>query len=187
MTYNRSTIRLKLGICPICGGTKKVPLISKLCQTHYWEQNKKKSYERAMAKEMGELEPVKILIDDLDILFSQQVRLTYADEHGMVQCFTCPTIKHWKQMDCGHFISRAKMPTRYSMKNTRPQCGNCNRHNDGEEKVFAERLEAEEPGLVEILREQSREVQDYTREELKFMIGDTTRKVKALQKKIIYQ
>jgi hypothetical protein len=53
--------------------------------------------------------------------------------------------------------------------------------------VFAERLESEEPGIVELLRELSREVQDYSREELKFLIGDTTRKVKNLMKKIIYQ
>lgn len=182
-----STIRPKLGICEKCGGTKKVPLTAGLCHTHYWESRKVKSVERLQAREMGELEPVKILLNDLDILFSQQIRLTYADEHGMVQCFTCPAIKHWTQMDCGHFISRAKMPTRFSVKNCRPQCKDCNQHNDGEEKVFAERLEAEESGIVEILREQSREIQDYSREELKFMIGDTTRKIKLLKAKVIYQ
>lgn len=187
MYHYNSTIKIKTGICPKCGGTKKVPLMKGLCQNHYREQLNSKSIERATSKDRGELEPVKILLDDMDIHFSQQVRLTYADEHGMVACFTCGTVKHWKQMDCGHFISRAKMPTRFSIKNCRPQCGACNRHNDGEDKIFAERLEAEEPGLPEILREQSREVQDYSREELKFMIGDTTRKVKLLKAKVIYQ
>jgi hypothetical protein len=180
-----STIQPKIGICEDCPpGSKPVPLIKGKCGTHYWGQINRKSVERRQAKAMGELEPVKILSDDLDILFSQQVRLTYADEHGMVKCFTCDTVKHWKQMDCGHFISRAKMPTRYSVKNCRPQCKECNRHNNGEEKVFAERLEAEEPGIVEILKEQSREVQDFGREELKVMIGDTTRKVKLLMNNI---
>lgn len=158
-----------------------------LCQNHYRESLNKKSIERATAKEMGELEPVKILTDDLDILFSQQVRLMYADDYGMVQCYTCPTIRNWKHMQNGHYISRAHMPTRYEVKNCRPQCEECNVHKDGNLIVFAERLEEEEPGIVELLKQLSREVQDYSREELKYMIGETTRKVKNLMKKIIYQ
>jgi hypothetical protein len=181
--YN-STIRQKTGICPMCGGTNKVPLIGKLCQMHYWEQNRKKSFDKANAKQLGELEPVKILLDDMDIIFSQLIRLTYANEYGMVQCFTCPDIKHWKQMQCGHFISRAQMPTRFSIKNCRPQCKDCNEGKRGNLAVFANGLEAEEPGIVEILQEQGRGVQDYGRDELKALIVDTTRRVKLLLKNI---
>lgn len=177
--YN-STIRQKTGICQMCGGTKKVPLIGKLCQTHYWEQNRKKSFEKANAKVMGELEPVKILIDDLDIIFSQLIRLKYADEFGMVKCYTCDDVKHWKHMQCGHFVPRAEMPTRFSEKNCRPQCKSCNEGVRGNLLVFAERLEAEEKGIVEILREQARGVQDYGRDELKVLVIDTGRRVKKL-------
>lgn len=179
-----STILQKTGICPKCGGTKKVPLIGKLCQTHYWESRNVKSVEKRKAKERGEIEPIAILTDDLDIIFSQLVRLKEADEHGMVKCFTCPDIKHWKQMQCGHFMSRAHMPTRFSEKNCRPQCKHCNEDKCGNLKEFAERLEAEEPGLVAILEEQARGVQDYGRDELKVLIADTTRKVKLLLKNI---
>lgn len=183
--YRNSTIRPKVGICPFCPpGSKPVPLIKGKCGTHYWGQINQKSVERRQAKAMGELEPVKILTDDLDIIFSQQVRLTYADEHGMVQCFTCPTIKHWKQMQCGHFIPRAHMSTRFSMKATRPQCKTCNEDLRGNLVVFAERLEAEELGIVAILEEQSRNIQDYSRDDLKRLIADTSRKVKQLLKNI---
>lgn len=187
--YQRSTIRPKEGICPKCPpGSGPKPLIAGLCANrHYWEENRKKSFDRATAKQRGELEPLKILTDDLDIIFSQQIRLTYADEYGMVQCYTCPSIKNWKHIQCGHFIPRAQMPTRFNVKNCRPQCNDCNVHLDGNLIVFAERLEVEEPGIVELLQELSRELQDYSREELKYMIGDTTRKVKNLMKKIIYQ
>jgi hypothetical protein len=181
--YN-STIRQKTGICPLCGGTKKVPLIGKLCQQHYWEQNKRKSVERLNAKERGELEPIVILTDDLDIIFSQLIRLKEADTDGMVKCFTCDVVKHWKQMQCGHFVSRAQMPTRFSEKNCRPQCKTCNEDKRGNLVVFAERLEAEELGIVAILQEQGRGVQDYDRDELKALIADTTRKVKLLLKGI---
>lgn len=181
---HNSTIRQKTGICPMCGGTKRVPLIGKLCQTHYWEQNKKKSFEKAQAKDRGELPAVQILIEDLDILFSQLVRLKEADEHGMVKCFTCDDVKHWKQMQCGHFIPRANMPTRFSEKNCRPQCKNCNEHKNGNLKVFAERLEAEHKGIVDMLQEQARGIQDYDRDELKVLTGDTTRRIKHLLKGI---
>jgi hypothetical protein len=168
----------------MCGGTNKVPLIKGLCQNHYWENNRKNSYDKAVAKERGELPAVQILIDDLDIIFSQLIRLSHADEHGMVQCYTCPTIKHWKHMQCGHFVSRAKMPTRFSVKNCKPQCKDCNEHNGGNEKVYAERMEAEEPGIVGILQEQARGIQDYGRDELKALIADTSRRVKLLLKNI---
>lgn len=89
-------------------------------------------------------------------------------------------------MQCGHFIPRAHMPTRFSMKATRPQCKVCNDDLRGNLAVFSERLEAEELGIVAILEEQSRAVQDFSREELKAMVVDTTRKVKHLLK-IIFQ
>jgi hypothetical protein len=181
--YN-STIRQKTGICTRCGGTKKVPLTSGLCHTHYWESRRSKSVEKLNARDRGELEPVAILTDDLDIIFSQLIRLKEADEHGMVKCFTCDIIKHWKQMQCGHFQPRAHMPTRFSEKNCRPQCKNCNEDLRGNYVVFAERLEAEESGLVAMLEEQARGIQDYDRDELKALVIQTTRRVKLLLKNI---
>jgi hypothetical protein len=183
--YRNSTIQPKIGICQMCPpGSKPKPLIKGHCESHYWEQNKRNSVEKRQAKERGELEPVAILTDDLDIIFSQLIRLKEADEFGMVKCFTCEEIKHWKQMQCGHFVSRAKMPTRFSEKNCRPQCKTCNEDKRGNLAVFSERLEAEEPGIVAILEEQSRDIQDYGRDELKALIVDTTRRVKLLSKGI---
>jgi hypothetical protein len=76
------------------------------------------------------------------------------------------------------------MQTRFSEKNCRLACKKCNEDLRGNLVVFAERLEAEEPGLVAILEEQARGIQDYDRDELKRMIADTTRKVKLLLKNI---
>lgn len=181
---HNSTIRIRKGICPKCGGTNKVPLTAGLCHTHYWESRRSVSVERLNAKERGELEPVAILTDDLDIIFSQLIRLKEADEFGMVKCFTCDEVKHWKQMQCSHFMPRAHMPTRFSEKNCRPACKKCNEDLRGNLVVFAERLEAEEPGLVAILEEQARGIQGYDRDELKALIYDTTRRVKLLLKNI---
>jgi hypothetical protein len=185
MYHYNSTIKIKTGICLKCGGTNKVPLTKGLCQMHYREQMNRKSIDKGIARQLDELDPVKILIADYDFIFSQLVRLTAADENGMVKCYTCDAIGYWKYMQCGHFIQRDQMPTRFSLKNCRCQCGACNIELRGNLVVFAERLEAEEPGLVAILEEQARGVQDYGRDELKALIQDASRKVKPLIK--LYQ
>lgn len=178
-----SIIQPKIGICEDCPpGSKPTRLIKDKCHTHYWGSINQKSVERRQAKDRSELEPVKILSDDMDIVFSKLIRLKEADENGLVQCFTCPTIRPWTQMQCGHFVKRGNMTTRFSEKNCRPQCKECNEHKDGNEKIFAERLEAEEKGLVETLEETGRGVQDYTRDDLKALVTKTTRRVKELLK-----
>lgn len=186
--YRNSTIRPKPGICPFCPpGSKPKPLIKGKCETHYWEQIRLKSALKAQEKELAGDEDLQTLVDHLDIIFSQYIRLKDVNDHGEVECYTCPTIKNWKHMQCGHFIPRANMYTRFSEENCKQQCPQCNMMEDGNLVAFAEHLERDRPGSVEILREQANIVQRYSREELKAMIGDYTRKVKELKAKVIYQ
>jgi len=41
-------------------------------------------------------------------LVSEYVRRRHADENGYTACYTCGTIKHWKEMDAGHAIPGRK-------------------------------------------------------------------------------
>jgi len=67
-----------------------------------------------------------------DKWFSEFIRLRDADEHGMVTCITNPKIrKHWREMDCGHWISRAKEATRYDERNANGQSKQSNRFQGG--------------------------------------------------------
>ena len=68
----------------------------------------------------------------LDKVFSEYIRRRDADENGFVKCCTCPTVKHWKQMDCGHFRKCGNLSTRWNERNAAVQCPICNRPNDGE-------------------------------------------------------
>ena len=63
--------------------------------------------------------------------FSMFIRLRDADEFGMVTCCTCPARKHWKEMDAGHYITRAKNSTFLDEGNAHGQCGGCNRFQGG--------------------------------------------------------
>ena len=90
---------------------------------------------------------------DLDTVFSQYIRLKYADKEGMVQCYTCTQKRHWKDgMQNGHFVPRQYLRTRYDERNCRPQCYACNQLYNGQPSAFAANLKKEYgEGIVEEL------------------------------------
>ena len=79
----------------------------------------------------------------LDKWFSLFIRLRAADSNGMVHCYTCPERKHYKEMECGHFIKRGHEATRWDKNNCRPQCKECNGCKDGRADVFEDELREE--------------------------------------------
>jgi len=79
---------------------------------------------------------------------SELVRRTGADENGYNTCYTCGVKKHWKELQCGHFISRTYGITAWYLPNLRVQCYSCNVMNRGNLQEFAARLEMEKPGEV---------------------------------------
>lgn len=74
---------------------------------------------------------VKTLQPLLDQAFSIFIRLRDADSNGYVKCISCNDIKHWKDVDCGHFVNRKHMGTRYCEFNCNAQCRFCNRFDEG--------------------------------------------------------
>lgn len=85
--------------------------------------------------------PVKSkLVKKLDIIFSQYVRNKYADNKGMVKCFTCDREYPVKNIQNGHFMSRQHMATRWHLDNCRPQCYGCNVMQQGKAYEFSKRL-----------------------------------------------
>lgn len=182
--YYNSTIAPKIGPCPLCNDGVDKPLIAGKCGTHYWNKNRMKSAAKAHAKAITGDKGFSALVDDLDAVYSRVIRLKEADENGIVQCYTCPDSYHWKYMDCGHFIPRDNMSTRFNEMNTKPQCKKCNQMKDGNEIEFAAHLERDRKGLVEMLQEMGRERQDYSRDELKQMFADYSRREKFLLKKV---
>jgi len=91
-------------------------------------------------------------IQKLDGEFSRFVRMSAADDNGYVFCVTCRAPHHWKDVDCGHFIPRARMATRWDEANCAPQCKRCNYHRHGEPDLFrAALVRAYGKGAVEEL------------------------------------
>ena len=81
------------------------------------------------------------LIKKLDKAFSRFIRLRNCDEHGRASCFTCGVEKHWKEVDAGHFQTRAKFSTRWNEKNVQFQCKRCNMTNGGQQYEFGLKLD----------------------------------------------
>ena len=80
---------------------------------------------------------LKKLKKKADDIYSKKLRLKFSDDNGNVKCFTCSTIKNWKEIQCGHYITRKITILRYDPRNTRPQCVGCNMFNQGRLDVFA--------------------------------------------------
>jgi len=72
----------------------------------------------------------KNLIKKLDKIFSKYIRLRDSID-GYGKCATCGTIEHWTKMDCGHFMTRDRIATRWHEKNCSIQCRRCNRFKGG--------------------------------------------------------
>lgn len=51
----------------------------------------------------------------------------------LVKCITCSHVDHWKNMDCGHFMSRRHKATKFSENNNSCQCKGCNGLKSGEQ------------------------------------------------------
>lgn len=61
-----------------------------------------------------------------DAVFSEYIRRRHADEFNAATCVTCGTVRHWKDLQCGHYVSRAHMGTRFDEENCNVQCCACN-------------------------------------------------------------
>ena len=75
----------------------------------------------------------KFLEDRLDHWFSIYTRIKDANENGQVQCVITKRWFHWRDLDCGHFITRNHFATRWEKDNAWPQSQQSNRFAGGQQ------------------------------------------------------
>jgi hypothetical protein len=113
----------------------------------------KKVSKKATAPKRPKSKTQAQLKKELDSVFSIYIRTKYADTDGMVACYTCGKVMHWKKIQNGHFISRTYLATRFHENNCRPQCWGCNGFGNGKPLDFEENLKRElSPEYVEELK-----------------------------------
>ena len=68
----------------------------------------------------------------LDKAFSEFIRMRDRIEGTeYVRCISCGKVVLWKESDCGHYVNRKHMSTRWDEKNCSAQCRACNRYSEG--------------------------------------------------------
>ena len=122
-----------------------------------------------------------------DEAFSDFIRLSYANEQGMVSCSTCDFRDLWKYLTNGHYRSRDSRSTRWEEKNCSPQCVGCNsfgKGGGGGEKVkhaeFIDKTHGK--GTADAMIKQSHEIKIFNRVDLIAIILHYRMKAKELLK-----
>lgn len=175
-----STIIVKKKRCINCGNidyhfSKKM---CKQCATIASTQKRMNEFE-------DDSESFNNLVQDLDHVFSQYIRNKHADKNGVVECYTCGGKHTIAEIQCGHFMGRSNLGTRWMEANCRPQCMECNYFKTGNIEEFEYKLHAENNAVVEYLRETARQPVRPTREELKSLVIEYRSKLNNIKKKFI--
>lgn len=75
----------------------------------------------------------------LDELFSKYIRERDSVD-GVFRCISCGRVLPYEQADCGHFIHRSLLATRWDETNCNAQCIDCNRFKNGNPDGYREGL-----------------------------------------------
>lgn len=79
--------------------------------------------------------------EQVDYWFSQYIRLSNRIQGtDKCECYTCGAVFNWKEIQCGHFVKRRHLAGRWNTFNAKPQCEECNKIHDGEERIFFDNL-----------------------------------------------
>jgi hypothetical protein len=176
---------LKETICSECN--RKRPHANKskkLCATCVKKSQIAKTKERNAVKREKKRMSISQLTKKLDTVFSLFIRLTDSDDQGMVKCFTCDGVHHYKAIQNGHFQSRRFMSTRFDVVNCAPQCYACNVGMSGMQYEFGKRIDLlYGKGVADLTVQKSKVVHKFTPEEMLGMIEFYKDKVEKLKQK----
>lgn len=127
------------------------------------------------------LQGYSTLKNKLDKIFSEWTRRRFHPHTGFSVCVSCGAAKHWKELQCGHFVSRVRLATRWDPENCAPQCSKCNILLRGNAVGYARWLENRYgPSIFAALDERSRRTVKFSRGDLQAMIEEYSEKLKGL-------
>lgn len=111
------------------------------------------------------------LIAKLDRVFSKYIRVRDCYPNGKFVCISCGKVKGIEESDCGHFISRGNMATRYDERNCNAECRFCNRFDNSHLVGYQRRL-INKIGMEEFNKmvQLSHTIKKWDKSELEFMI-----------------
>lgn len=130
---------------------------------------------------------VAALTRKLDKVFSEFIRLRDSRPYGYkcFRCISCGQIKPFDQMDCGHFIGRTHMATRFDEENCHGECKACNRFSPDHMIYYQRNLERLiGKDRLDLLIARGRQTRKWSAFELDMLIKYYTARVKEMRDEI---
>lgn len=170
MQKNSKMKKPKRAKCPACkqrdlfyrNGIK----VSKLCAAckKAKEQTKK---EKTKLTKGFQARQYKTLHAKAWKLMSEWVRSSAANSEGMLSCYTCDKVIHWKEAHSSHF-HHGKLD--FDTRNLKPCCVGCNKYRHGNLAVYGTRLAKElgAEGMEKLLLDSN--TVSYTKDQLEGII-----------------
>ena len=127
---------------------------------------------------------VAALTRKLDRIFSEYIRLRDSKPFGYkyFRCISCGQVKPFEQMDCGHFIGRTHMSTRFDEQNCHGECRYCNRMSADHMIYYQRNLEVKiGRDKVEMLIARGKQTKKWSAWELEVLIKYYTERVKEMK------
>lgn len=130
---------------------------------------------------MKSKKPKKNYKKELDEVFAEYIRLR--DSNGdTFRCISCGQVKPMSQCQCGHYISRAHMATRFDEKNSNGQCVGCNIFKSGNVVEYRfgliDKYGEEVVNQLEAMRNDQRQIKDPEYKELIQYYKDKVKQMK---------
>ena len=130
---------------------------------------------------MKSKKPKKNYKKELDEVFAEYIRLR--DSNGdTFRCISCGQVKPMSQCQCGHYISRAHMATRFDEKNSNGQCISCNIFKSGNVVEYRfgliDKYGEEVVNQLEAMRNDQRQIKDHEYKELIQYYKDKVKQMK---------
>ena len=114
------------------------------------------------------LKPIHKTLDRWFSLYTRKRDTQKWGDKGL--CCSCGRIISFDDSDCGHFISRDRIATRWDERNANLQCRSCNRFRSGEQYAHGLYIASKYgQSVVDELRWKSKHPVHFTDEEIKAM------------------
>lgn len=138
--------------------------------------------KKFFSKKKGTKSDNRKLVEKLDTVFSEFIRLRDSDQNGICRCITSGEFVHWRDCDAGHFITRDNMATRFDEKNVNAQGRKDNRFLSGKQFEHGQAIDRKHgAGTAEFLLHKSKSPCKFEDFEIEAMIKYYKDEVKELK------
>lgn len=121
---------------------------------------------------------------EADKYWSRYIRLRDS-ENGVCKCISCGVVKPWKDMQNGHFVSRASSTLRFDEENCNAQCVGCNMFKQGNQYAYSINLDMKYgDGTAKKLHDQRFDTHKFTVLELEEIIHDAKEAIAFYEKEL---